>query len=95
MSKLALTRVNSIDRPHYALEREEKTYEAHKQALLRDSEGQYVLIKGRDIIGVFPTHDEAFLKAYDLYPKSPFFVKQIIRFEEPEFIPSNFGIYEN
>jgi hypothetical protein len=94
MSKLALTRAKPIDHPHNILDREEKTYEEHKQDLLRDSEGQYVLIKGSDIIGVFPTHDEAFVKAYDFYPKSPFFVKQIMRQEEPVVIPSNFGIYE-
>jgi hypothetical protein len=38
--------------------------------------GQFVLIKGRDILGYYPRHEEALKNAYEQLGAGPFLVKQ-------------------
>jgi hypothetical protein len=55
------------------------TYAAHLDELLAH-EGQYVLIKGREIVGIFPTQRAALDEAVDRFD-DPAMVKQIAALE--------------
>jgi hypothetical protein len=44
-------------------------------------EGQYVLIKGREIVGIFPTQDAALNEAVDRFGDYPAMVKRIVVLE--------------
>jgi hypothetical protein len=43
-----------------------------------DREGQFVLIKGRDVLGFCPRHEDALEAGYDRLGGGPFLVKQIL-----------------
>ncbi len=64
-----------------ALETELKTYEANKQKLLLD-EGKFVLIHGKDILGVYETYEDALKVGYEKCKLQPFLVKQIQAVEQ-------------
>ncbi len=53
------------------------TYRDHLDELLK-RKGDYVLIKGQRIIGIFADRQEAIEKAYDLFAEEPALVKQIV-----------------
>jgi hypothetical protein len=57
-----------------------EVYESHLPGWL-DREGEYVLIKGREVIGFFPTRDDALMTGYTRFGFVPFFVKQILEVE--------------
>jgi len=59
-----------------ALEKELETYEANRDALLAH-EGQYVLISGDQVLGIFQAYEEALREGYDRVGLEPFLVKQI------------------
>ena len=64
-------------------EEERKTFEENREELLSKSEGQYVLIKGKKIIGIYDTMRDAAMDGYKEFDKPPFYVKKIERFEKP------------
>jgi hypothetical protein len=64
----------------FPLAEEVRTYDAHL-AGWADREGQFVLIKGRDIIGFYPRYEEALEAGYERLGDGPFLVKQIILHE--------------
>ena len=64
------------------------TYRDHLDELL-ERKGDYVLIKGRKVVGIFADRQEAIAKAYDLFGGHPALVKQIV---ERERIPTLGGI---
>ena len=53
------------------------TYKDHLEELL-ERKGDYVLIKGRQVIGIFADRQEAIEKAVDLFEGEPVLVKQIV-----------------
>lgn len=53
------------------------TYRDHLEELLRDK-GKYVLIKGREVIGVYAKRDDALREAIERFGSDPVFVKQIV-----------------
>jgi hypothetical protein len=59
------------------------TYAAHLDELLAH-EGQYVLIKGREIVGIFPTQRAALDEAVDRFDDYPAMVMQITALEPIE-----------
>lgn len=64
------------------LSRELETYKKNKPQLLAGSEGEYVLIKGEEIIGVCADEREATQKGFDEFGYNcPFFVRQITKRE--------------
>src|SRR5438270_11499102 len=68
-----------------ALERELETYRRVLPDLLAD-EGRHVLIRDGEVIGVFPTRDEALAVGYERFDHQPFLVKQIQAHEEPVLV---------
>jgi len=65
-----------------ALKDELAFYEQHKPGLLKTHPGQYVLVKGADLIGVFPTQSEAYKEGFRRFGRASFLVKKV---EEKEF----------
>jgi hypothetical protein len=62
------------------LAEEVSTYEAHVP-VWADREGQFVLIKGREVLGFYPRYEEALEAGYDRFEASQFLVKQILMHE--------------
>jgi hypothetical protein len=65
------------------LEQEFRTYEKHKADLLTKAKGKYVLIKGDDILGIFPGQHAAINQGYRQLGIVPFLVKRIVEVEGP------------
>jgi len=69
------------------LAKEIKTYEKHRDDLLRNSEGKYVLIKADKVLGTFESKYDAIQEGYRRFGNVPFLVKRIVRIEVPlEFV---------
>lgn len=64
----------------FPLAAEVKTYETHLLEWL-DREGQFVLIKKREILGFFSRYEEALEAGYKRFGNESFLVKQILRHE--------------
>ncbi len=64
----------------FPLTQELKTYEAHLPEWA-DRQGQFVVIRGRDVLGFYPCHDDALEAGYDRLGSGPFLVKQILAHE--------------
>ncbi|HEY7424975.1 MAG TPA: hypothetical protein VH682_12160 [Gemmataceae bacterium] len=64
--------------PGSAIAEEWETYRREVGRLLAEgNEGRYILIKGRQIIGIWNTRKEAFAAADQRFPLQPFLVHQI------------------
>jgi hypothetical protein len=44
----------------------------------KDHLGEFVLIKGKDVVGFYASLQDAFAKGSSLYGLEPFFIKQIV-----------------
>lgn len=71
-----------------ALEQELAFY-AEKLGDLLEHEGKFVLIHGHDVIGFWPTADEALQVGYDRFGLEPFLVKEVARHEQPKYFSRN------
>jgi ABC-type tungstate transport system permease subunit len=68
-----------------SLETELKTYEEQKHNLLAD-EGKYVVIHGKDVLGVYATYEDALKVGYEKCKLEPFLVKKIQAVEPVNFV---------
>lgn len=59
------------------LAKEIALYESKKEELLKDYEGQYIAIKGSDIIGIFDTEKKAMREAYKKHGYVSLLVRKI------------------
>ncbi len=64
----------------FPLTQEVRTYDAHL-AGWADRHGQFVVIRGRDILGFYRCHQDALEAGYDQFGSVPFLVKQILAHE--------------
>jgi hypothetical protein len=64
-----------------ALETELTTYKS-KLPELKGQEGKFVLIKGKNIINIFSSYDDAIKAGYDKFKLDSFLVKRIYSLEE-------------
>jgi hypothetical protein len=53
------------------------TYKEHLDELL-EREGDYVVIKGRQVVGIFADREDAMERAVDLFGTEPALIKQIV-----------------
>jgi hypothetical protein len=65
------------------LAKEIRTYEKHRDDLLTDSEGKYVLIKADKVVGTFESKYDAIQEGYRRFGNVPFLVKKIVKIEVP------------
>ena len=72
-----------------AFEAELATYGRNKEAwLAENAEGQYVVIRGDEVLGRYPTYQDAFEQGINTYGQStPFLIKQISRDDPVTFNP--------
>ena len=63
------------------LEREIAAYRARLPEFLKEHEGEFVLIHGEDVLGFWPTFDEALEVGMDRLGQVPMLVKQVLAVE--------------
>jgi hypothetical protein len=71
-----------------ALEQEIATYKSNI-ATLKEHEGKFVLIHGKDVVDFFSTYEDAIKAGYQKFNMEPFLVKQIAATELAFFITRN------
>ncbi len=71
------------------LSKEIETYEKHKNELLKEHRGEYVLIKGDQIINIFESQKDAIKIGIEKFGNSPFLVKKILEVDEKQNFTSN------
>ncbi len=71
-----------------AFEAENKTYADAKDKLVAEAEGQFVVVKGENILGPYSTYGAAYEQGLKMFGKPPFLVKQVLREEPVIFNPS-------
>ena len=67
------------------LKTELDTYLRHKDELVRESEGKYVVVHGTEVIGVWDTYEDALRAGYEKVGLEPFLVKQVRSIEQVHF----------
>lgn len=68
-----------------ALEQELATYQKNLNDWT-EHEGQYVLIKGDQVIGFFSSYDDAIREGYERFKLTPFLVKVVSSLEQVHFV---------
>ena len=71
------------------LEEELKTYEQNKSDLVKKANGKYVLIKGKMIVGIFESENDAIRIGIEKFGNGPFLVKKIEEVEQTQNYTSN------
>ena len=64
-----------------------EVFEKKKKELLQASPGQFALIKGQEIVGVFPSREEAYREGVTRFRQEAFLIKRIVEEEQPEQVP--------
>jgi hypothetical protein len=65
------------------LRQELKTYETHREQLLGEARGKYVLIRGDSVVATYDTEQDAINEGYRKFGNVPFLVKRIAAMDEP------------
>lgn len=67
------------------LQKELTTFKKKKKELLSEAKGQFVLIKGNEIIDTFKSYEDALSEGYKRFGNEPFLVKEISAVEEVNY----------
>jgi hypothetical protein len=68
--------------------KEELTFfDEKRQELLRAYPGQFALIKGQSLIGIFSTIEQAYTEGATRFGREAFLIKHIVEHEAPELVP--------
>jgi len=73
-----------------ALETEIARYEELLPELLAAGEGQYAVICGRDLVGVFETYDNAYTAGLERVGLASFLLRKILRVQPTVWLPTIF-----
>ena len=65
------------------LKEELETFEQHRDKLLKEHQGKFVLIKGRKVIDTFESERDALKEGYRRFGGKPFLIKQVLQFDPP------------
>jgi hypothetical protein len=76
------------DDPLAHIAEEIATYRAHLQEMAREHTDEFVLIKGKEIIGFFPDYTSAIQEGYRRFGRAPFLVKEVTFPERVVYIPN-------
>jgi hypothetical protein len=74
------------DDPPIDFSREEAAYEKEKGRLVREFLGRIALVHGDQVVGVFPSADEAILEAFRRFGTDKVMLKEVRDPDEPDFI---------
>lgn len=69
------------------LEQELAFFEENKAEHLKQYKGFVILIKGKELVGIFPTAESAYQEGSNKFGVTPFFVKQVLENEPINFVP--------
>ena len=64
------------------IRQEHEFFNDSREEWLKNHEGKFALIKGRELFGTFDSYENAISEGYRTFKLEPFFVKQILR-EDP------------
>lgn len=67
------------------LQTELNTFKKKKKELLTEAKGQFVLIKGTEIIDTFKSYEDALSEGYKRFGNAPFLVKEVSVVEEVNY----------
>lgn len=71
-----------------ALEQELQTYNQARDTI-RDHEGEFVLVKGDQIVDFFETYADALKSGYERFELQPFMVKKVDAIEQVQYFTRN------
>jgi len=71
------------------LAEETRTFSKHKESLLANSKGKFVLIKGDEVVDTFESEVDAIAQGHKAYGNVPFLVKRIVTIETPANFVNN------
>lgn len=78
--------------PTVMLERELTAYERLRTELVRDHDGEFALVHGDALVGVFPSETAAIDEGYRRFGKVPLLVRRIAAVDPVyEFVSHDFG----
>jgi len=69
-------------------EQELAYYNEHREEFLSKHEWKHLLIKGRELVGVFDDAQTAYVKGLSRFGNNPFLIKQVLREEPVQQIPA-------
>jgi hypothetical protein len=69
-------------------EQELAYYNEHRAEFLSKHEWKYLLIKGRELIGVFDNPQAAYVEGLHRFGNNPFLIKQVLKEEPVQQIPA-------
>lgn len=67
------------------LQRELNTFKRKKKELITEAKGQFVLIKGSEVVDTFKNYEDALSEGYKKFGNEPFLVKEISTVEEVNY----------
>jgi hypothetical protein len=70
------------------LEQELRFYEERRHDLLASTPGAFALIKGKELIGTFPTLEEAYQQGIERLGNVPMLIRQILPAEPAHKMPA-------
>lgn len=74
------------------LKTELETFESNREKLLKN-EGQYALIYGTQVVGIYKDESDAVMEGYKQFGNVPFLVKLVTQVDTPlNFVNNNLGI---
>lgn len=62
-------------------------FEEKKAELLKTHHGQFALVKGRALIGIFSTREESYAQGVARFGSDTFLIQQIVEQYPPEQVP--------
>jgi hypothetical protein len=65
-------------------------FEMKRADLVAEHEDEFVLLKGSEIIGFYPTQQEAYVEGLKRFGNKPFLIKQVKSDDPPECLPAVF-----
>ncbi len=80
----------NADKP-MGLEKELETYKRELPKLLAAHEGEFVVVAGDSIIGIFAAYKDALAAGYEKCELKPFLVKQIQAIEQIQYFSRDLG----
>jgi hypothetical protein len=79
--------------PGRPLETELAYFNRRKDELVRDHAGQYVLIKGEELVGAFPTEAQAYEAGLERFGNQPFLIKRAaVEEQAANYLALRFGL---
>jgi hypothetical protein len=71
-----------------ALAEEMAAFRARLPGLVPEHEGEFVLIKGGEIVGIFDRHEAALREGYRRFGIAPFLVRRVAVLEPTVYLPN-------